>query len=34
MKRKLIDLDQETERRLSILASANGMSFKKYIEYQ
>jgi hypothetical protein len=33
MKRKLIDLDQETERRLSILASANGMSLKKYIEY-
>ena len=33
MKRKLIDLDLETERRLSILASANGMSLKKYIEY-
>lgn len=33
MKRKLIDLDMETERRLSILASANGMSLKKYIEY-
>ena len=33
MKKKLIDLDLETERRLSILASANGMSLKKYIEY-
>ena len=33
MKRKLIDLDAETERRLSILASSNGMSLKKYIEY-
>ena len=33
MKRKLIDLDLETQRRLSILASANGMSLKKYIEY-
>lgn len=33
MKRKLIDLDLETERRLSILASANGMSLKKYIQY-
>ena len=33
MKRKLIDIDLETERRLSILASANGMSLKKYIEY-
>ena len=33
MKRKLIDLDLETERRLSILASANGMSLKRYIEY-
>lgn len=33
MKRKLIDLDLETERRLSILASSNGMSLKKYIEY-
>ncbi|MGV0997682.1 hypothetical protein [Empedobacter falsenii] len=33
MKRKLIDLDLETERRLAILASANGMSLKKYIEY-
>lgn len=33
MKRKLIDLDLETERRLSILASVNGMSLKKYIEY-
>ena len=32
MKRKLIDLDLETERRLSILASANGMSLKKYIQ--
>lgn len=32
-KRKLIDLDAETERRLSILASSNGMSLKKYIEY-
>ncbi|MCA4810617.1 hypothetical protein IF128_12845 [Empedobacter stercoris] len=33
MKRKLIDLDLETQRRLSILASANGMSLKKYIQY-
>ena len=33
MKRKLIDLDLETERRLAILASAKGMSLKKYIEY-
>lgn len=33
MKRKLIDLDLETERKLSILASSNGMSLKKYIEY-
>ena len=33
MKRKLIDLDLETERRLAILASANGMSLKKYIQY-
>lgn len=33
MKRKLIDLDLETERRLAILASANRMSLKKYIEY-
>lgn len=33
MKRKLIDLDLETQRRLSILASANEMSLKKYIEY-
>ena len=33
MKRKLIDLDLETERRLAILASANGMRLKKYIEY-
>ena len=33
MKRKLIDLDLETERRLSILASANGMSLKKYIQH-
>ena len=33
MKRKLIDLDLETVRRLSILASANGMSLKKYIQY-
>ncbi|MBF0598371.1 hypothetical protein [Faecalibacter rhinopitheci] len=33
MKRKLIDLDAETERRLSILAGSNGMSLKKYIEY-
>ena len=33
MKRKLIDLYLETERRLSILASANGMSLKKYIQY-
>ena len=33
MKRKLIDLDLETERRLAILASANGTSLKKYIEY-
>ena len=33
MKRKFIDLDLETERRLSILASANGMSLKKYIQY-
>ena len=33
MKRKLIDIDLETERRLSILASANGMSLKKYIQY-
>jgi hypothetical protein len=33
MKRKLIDLDAETERRLSILASSNGMSLKRYIEY-
>lgn len=33
MKRKLIDLDLETERRLSILASVNGMSLKKYIQY-
>lgn len=32
-KRKLIDIDLETERRLSILASSNGMSLKKYIEY-